>query len=196
MYPIKKCIFIDLEAHKKGWYTKAEEIFPFLRPEPIINDLPNPRSLFLYQDCYQTLLIGRYNASIVMMGVLLEVITKERIEHKLGEYFSEPFGPCLKKIESHKLMRQVHIFFLRKFKNSVRNPYQHADEVDIMKCIFIPVWPIKFENEFSAEKMEKFISDIESGKAKPKFLPVSDIPAIRSIAKQSYDRNKAIVLIQ
>jgi hypothetical protein len=91
-------------------------------------------------------------------------------------------------------MRQVHIFVLRKFKNSVRNPYQHADEVDIMKCIFIPVWPIKFENEFSAEKMEKFISDIESGKAKPKFLPVSDIPAIRSIAKQSYDRNKAMYL--
>jgi len=56
--------------------------------------LPNPRLLFLYQDCYQALLIGRYNASLVMMGVLLEAVMKERIELKLGEYFSKPFGPC------------------------------------------------------------------------------------------------------
>jgi hypothetical protein len=190
----KNCIFIHLEGHKKSWSINSEENFPFLRPELTNQDLPNPRLLFLYQDCYQTLLIGRYNASIVMMGVLLEVIMKERIELKLGEYFSKPFGPCLEKIERNKLMGQEHIFFLRKFKNTARNPYQHADEVDIMKGIYMPVWPVKFENEISAENMKKFIDDINSGKVKPKFLPVSDIPAIRSIAKQSYDRKKAIEL--
>lgn len=190
----KNCIFIDLESHKKNWYDNAEEIFPFLRPELTSDDLPNPRLLFLYQDCYQTLLIGRYNASLVMMGVLLEVIMKERIELKLGEYFSKPFGPCLEKIEDRKLMSQEHIFFLRKFKNVVRNPYQHADEVDIMKGIYMPVWPIKFETEISAEKLGKLMNDIRHGKAKPKFLPVSDIPAIRSLAKKSYDQKKAIEL--
>jgi hypothetical protein len=88
----KKCIFSYLEAHKKGWYTKAEEIFPFLRPEPTNNDLPNPRSLFLYQDCYQTLLIGRYNSSIVMMGVLLEVIMKERMNINLENILVSPLA--------------------------------------------------------------------------------------------------------
>lgn len=190
----KNCIFVDLEGYKKNWYKNSEEIYPFLRPELTSDDLPNPRLLFLYQDCYQTLLIGRYNASVVMMGVLVEVIMKERIELKLGEYFSKPFGPCLEKIETHKLMSQEHIFFLRKFKKIIRNPYQHADEADIMKGIYMPVWPVKFESEISAEKMEKFLNDIKSGKVKPKFLPVSEIPAIRSFAKQSYDRKRAIGL--
>jgi hypothetical protein len=112
----KNCVFIDLEGNKKKWYENAEEIFPFLRPELTAHDLPNPRLLFLYQDCYNTLLIGRYNASIVMMGVLLEIIVKERIKLKLGEYFSKPFSPCLKKIERYKLMKQEHIFFSESLK--------------------------------------------------------------------------------
>jgi len=190
----KSCIFIDLENHKKAWYKNAEETFPFLRPELTSHDLPNPRLLFLYQDCYQTLLVGRYNASLVMMGVLLEAIMKERIELKLGEYFSKPFGPCLQKIEAHRLMSQEHIFFLRKFKDLVRNPYQHDDEVNIMKGIYMPVWPIKFGNEISAEKLKKALDDIKSGKFKPVFLPVSEIPAIRYVAKESYDRKRAVEL--
>jgi len=190
----KNCIFIDLENYKKAWYKNAEGIFPFLRPEITSDDLPNPRLLFLYQDCYQALLIGRYNASLVMMGVLLEAVMKERIELKLGEYFSKPFGPCLQKIETHKLMSQEHIFFLRKFKDIIRNPYQHDDEADIMNGIYMPTWPIKFESEISAEAIGDLMKNIRSGKIKPKFLPVSEIPAIRSFAKQSYDQKRAIKL--
>ncbi|MDR7666370.1 hypothetical protein RG963_11385 [Methanosarcina sp. Z-7115] len=56
------------------------------------------------------------------------------------------------------------------------------------------VWPIKFESKISAENMDKFMNDIKSGKGKPKFLPVSEIPAIRSLAKQSYYQKKAMEL--
>jgi hypothetical protein len=64
----------ELAAHQETWKNNSDLLFALLRPE-----LPSTLTLesglkALYQDCYQTLLIGRYNASIVMMGVLLEAL--------------------------------------------------------------------------------------------------------------------------
>jgi len=60
-----------------------------------------------------------------MMGILVKVIIKERIELKLGECFSKPFGFCLEKIGTHKLMSPEHIFFLQKFKKSLKVRFLH-----------------------------------------------------------------------
>ena len=179
---------------KYNWIRNAEEIYPFLRPELDQADLQNIRLFFLYEDCYHSLLIGRYNASIVLMGVLLEALMKERITLKLGEYFNKPYGACLEKIEKEKLMRKEDIRFLRKFKDKIRNLYQHADDSKILQGVFFPVWPLQFEKELSLEKLEKFMGNIKSGRLKPKFLPAADIPAIRPLAKQAYDRRQAISL--
>ena len=110
------------------WKNHAEEIFPTLRPEMWQSDLPIPKLFFLYEDCYHTLLIGKYNASIIIMGVLLEALMKERIMLILGIEYTRPFDACLRVIEKNRLMNVDDICFLRKFKNEVRNPYQHADD--------------------------------------------------------------------
>ncbi|MCX9074552.1 MAG: hypothetical protein OIN88_07825 [Candidatus Methanoperedens sp.] len=141
-----------LERYKENWNNNADEIFVLVRPELSQGDLVNPRLFFLYEDCYHTILIGRYNASIIMMGVLLETLMKERINLKLGGYFEGEYGPCLKN------------------------------------------WPIQFEGEISLEKLSKAIKDTKSGRLKPKLLPAAEIPAFRSIAKQAYDRKRAIEL--
>lgn len=137
------------------WKDNAEEMFPLLRPSLYLDDLPDPSLFFLYEDCYFTLLAGRHNASIVLMGVLLEVIMKERISLKCGIDFRGPYGACLEKIEKEKLMKTEDIQFLRKFKDEIRNPYQHADEAEILQGVFVPVWPVQLGKESFLEKLEQ-----------------------------------------
>ena len=79
------------------------------------------------------------------MGVLIEALMKERIRLKLGFDFQKPYGICLEKIKKEKLLEREDIKFLRKFKDEIRNPYQHSDEKKILEGIFVPVWPIKFD---------------------------------------------------
>ena len=74
------------------------------------------------------------------MGVLLETLMKERIWLKLGIEFQHPYGDCLKKIESEKLMEPRDVFFLRKFKDRIRNLYVHGNEAKILEGIFVPVY--------------------------------------------------------
>jgi len=182
-----------LGRYVETWKNHAEDIFPILRPEMVQSDLSNPRLFFLYEDCYHSLLIGRYNASIVLMGVLLEALMKERIMLKLGIDYHKPYGPCLNVIERNKLMDIEHIHFLRKFKDEVRNPYQHADDAAILKDLFTPVWRFEFK-ELDPKKLLEFIRDARSGRIKPTIVPVADLPEIRAIQKQYYDRERAIEL--
>jgi len=194
----KTSFFIEgkspLGRYEDCWKRHAEEVFPLLRPPLYQSDLGNPRLFFLYEDCYYTLLIGRYNASIILMGVLLETLMKERIWLRLGIDFRRSYGYCLRKIESEGLMEAKDIYFLRKFKDEVRNPYVHADESQILEGVFVPVYPLQFEGEFSLEKLEEGFERVRSGQQKPKFLPASEVPAIRSVAKQEFDRRRAIGL--
>ena len=176
-----------------NWKKSSEELFPILRP-PLYQDfLGNPKLYFLYEDCYYSLLIERYNASIVLMGVLLEAIMKERIALKLGKDFRGAYGSCLQIIKENRLMDAKDIRFLTKIKDNVRNPYQHADDKQILRGIFVPVWPFQFK-EISFKRLEKAIKSAKSGQLKPKMLPAADIPALRPVVKQALDRERAISL--
>jgi len=185
-----------LGRYEESWRKNAEELFPLLRPPFYQDELANPRLFFLYDDCYHTLLIGKYNASIVLMGVLLEVIMKERIRLKLGINLRKAYGPCLRKIEKERLMEPKDIRFLKRFKDEIRNPYQHADELQILKELVVPVWPLQYKGNLSPEKMEKTMKMIRSGHLKPKLVMAADVPVpgIRSVVKQAYDRQHAIDL--
>lgn len=183
-----------LGRYEDNWRKNAEEIFPLLRPPLYQSDLENPRLFFIYEDCYYTLLIGRYNAAIVLMGVLLEALMKERILLKSGKDFYGPYGACLSEIEGKKLMEVKDVYFLRKFKDRIRNLYTHADERQILKGVFVPVYPLQFEGEFSLKELEQGFEAVKSGQLKPKLLPAWDVPAIRSIVKQEYDRRLAMKL--
>ena len=188
-YPIDGTI--TLESYKFDWNENADKTFFLLRPELNTIDLANPKLFSLYMDCYQTLLSGRYNASIVMMGLLLEAIVKTIIFLKCGVEYAKPFGPCLEKIQKHKLMNKDEIKYLYKFKNEIRNPYQHVDDGYILKNIKVPVWPIKYENP---EELISQIEKIKAGDIKPTMMSASEEPAIQPIIKIEYDSKKAIVL--
>jgi len=178
-----------LERYIGNWKKNAEEMYPLVRPELRQPDLPVPRLFFLYEDCYHTLLIGKYNASIVLMGVLLEAIMKERIKLRLGLDFRKPFGACLKVMMREGLMDAKDIKFLKRFKNEIRNPYTHADDKQIVEGIFVPVWELSIE-EIHPEKFTEVLKNIKSGKRKPRIFPATFLP-LRAIIKQEYDRRRA-----
>lgn len=183
-----------LEEYEEEWNENSKRVLWNIRPAFNQNEIGNPRLYFLYMDCYHTLLVGRYNASIVMIGVLVEVILKEIIRVRTGEEFKKPFGPCLQKIIKNKLMTESEIKYLKEFKNKIRNPYQHGDDGEILKDIKVPIWPIKFKNENNVDGLKSFLEKINSGTIKPVFVPASEVLAIRPLSKQSHDQNKAIKL--
>jgi len=182
-----------LPRFQDTWIKNSEEIDPLIRPAINLNDFANPKLFFLYEDCYQSLLIGRYNASIVLMGVLVEAIMKERILLKLGIEFTKPYGPCLKKIREEKLMDPLDILFLERFKDQVRNLYQHVDYSQILQGIFVKAWPIKFEKP-SFAAIEQGLADIKSGRIKPIFIPAAYNKIVQPIIKQEHDKQFAIDL--
>ena len=184
---------IPLERYFDEWKKNATNVFPMLRPEIYQHDLPIPNLFFLYEDCYFTLLIGRHNASIVLMGVLLEAVMKERIRLKLGKELRQGYGSCLEVIERNKLMDANDILFLRKFKDKIRNPYAHADETMIVEGVLVPVWEIPIEKVVSPSEFEKVMSKIKTGDFKPKLMPATS-PMLRGIIKREYDQRAAMTL--
>jgi hypothetical protein len=184
---------IPLGRYIEEWTKNAEDLFPLLRPEIYLPDLPVPQLFFLYEDCYHTLLIGKYNAAIVLMGLLLEAIMKERIRLHLGKDFFGPYGACLRIIAERKLMDAADIAFLRRFKNRVRNPYAHVDESQVLQGIFVKAWEIPLETVLSPAKFEETMKEIQKGKRKPKLIPATN-PIVRPVVKREYDRNVAISL--
>lgn len=183
-----------LTRYEANWRKNAEDIFAFVRPPLYQTDLNNPRLFFLYEECYHTLLIGKYNAAIILMGTLLETVMKERIYLKLNIDFTKPYGACLQLIEKERLMNPYDILFLRRFKDRIRNPYTHADEAQILDGIMVPVYPIELPKNFTLEKLEAQINRVKSGQQKPQLMFASQVPAIRSVVKQGYDKRYAVDL--
>ncbi|MBI2075948.1 MAG: hypothetical protein HYT72_01730 [Candidatus Aenigmarchaeota archaeon] len=181
-----------LGRYVNEWKTHAENIDIFLRPPLYQSDL-EPRIFSLYEDCYHTLLIGRYNASIVMMGVLLEAVMKERISLKLGRDFNKSYWACLNLIREKKWMKIDDIYFLENFRKNVRNLYQHSEEAKIVSGGFIRAWPIELEKGKEAESLKEGIEKIREAKIKSILVP-TDAPVVRSIVKQERDHDNAIIL--
>jgi hypothetical protein len=181
-----------LGRYESNWRKNAENIFVFVRPPIYQNDLNNPRLFFLYEECYHTLLIGKYNASIILLGTLLEIIMKERILLKLNIDFTKPYGACLQLIEKKGLMNPYDILFLRRFKDQIRNPYTHADEAQILDGIIVPVFPLEMHKELTLEKLEAQFRKVKSGEQKPQLMFASQVPALRSVVKQQFDQKRAI----
>ncbi len=145
-------------------------------------------------DCYQTLLIGRYNAAIVMMGVLVEAILKEIILLQTGKEFKKELGPCLKKISADKMMSESEIQYIWTFKNKKRNLYQHAADGEILEGTTYPVIPFKWKSGSSHDDLIHFLEKVNAGLIKPIYVSASESRALCPLSKQAYDMRKAVEL--
>ncbi|MGE5574542.1 MAG: hypothetical protein ACM3UL_00250 [Ignavibacteria bacterium] len=196
-----------MNLYQMNWNEIAAFHYAILRPE-----LPSAITLdvglkVLYEDCYQTLLIGRYNASIVMMGVFLESLMKERIRLKTGKDFVQPYGACIdklrgikrlpkgktKRLEHGYLVEPKDIVFLERFRDKIRNTFTHFDQAKLVEGRVLRGWEIPFDILINKEKFEELMSEVKSGKRKPMLLNATH-PALRSVSKVDSDRMMAIRL--
>lgn len=185
-----------LGRYVETWKKNAEEVFPLVRPPFIQNDISSIRLFFLYEDCYHSVLIGRYNAAIVLMGVLLEASMKELILLKTGKHFQKAYGKCIEKIRKEKLMDAWDIWFLKRFKDEVRNPYQHSDINKILQPLkFMRAYPLQIDlkKDTALLQLEQQIKNVKEGKMTPVLLPIT-LPTVRDLAKQDHDKKRAIQL--
>lgn len=198
----------ELNCYRETWNDNSGFLFALLRPELPSNVVLDPGLKYLYEDCYQTLLIGRYNASIVMMGVFLEALMKERIRLRTGKDFTKPYGECIDRLMGIKRLRKGHIervgdgynliapediLFLDRFRKKVRNIYTHFDETTLVKGRIMQAWEIPLGDKFDLAKFEATFKEIKSGQRKPLLLHATH-PALRSISKMYSDRIVAVNL--
>ena len=198
----------ELAAYQETWKNNSDFLFALLRPELPSTLTLEPGLKVLYQDCYQTLLIGRYNASIVMMGVFLEALMKERIRLKTGKDFAKPYGRCVDRLMGIKrlkgrieragdgcnLIASNDIIFLDRFRDRVRNVYAHFDEAKIVNGRIMRAWeiPLDFRQPI-LPKLKTAIEEATAGKRKPMLLDAKH-PALRSVSKLQSDPIMAIRL--
>jgi hypothetical protein len=196
-----------LDRYMETWKDNSQFLSALLRPELPSNIILEPGLRSLYEDCYQTLLIGRYNASIVMMGVFLEALMKERIRLKTGKDFKKPYGECIDRLRGIKRLRKGRterlrdgyliepkdIAFLDRFRDKVRNTYAHFDEIKVVDGRIMKGWKIPLEEIIDLTKFKATFEEIKSGKRKPLLLSATH-PALRSISKLYSDRQVAVGL--
>ena len=128
-----------------------------------------------------------------MMGILLEALMKERIILKTNKELGKSYGTSLNVIKDLKLMSQDHITFLEKFKNDIRDLYQHSNEKEIVKGKVIRTWRIDINKDKPLESIKTGVKDVKQGKIRPVLIPSTE-PVVRSVVKQEHDKKMAIVL--
>ena len=202
-----------LVGYQKTWNDNSSYLFAILRPE-----FPEHLNLDiglnqLLDDCYHTLLIGRYNASMVMMGVFLEALMKERIRLKTGLDFTKPYAQCIDRLMGIKRVRKKgieriqkagdgyyliapeDIQFFSRFRN-LRNTYAHFDEVKAVGNKTMKTWEFKLGDKIDEsllKEIETTLNEIKSGKRKP-IVTAATHKVLRSISKLESDRKDSVIL--
>lgn len=147
-------IKIELEQTKnnlsKNFDKLPEEELPFMEP--------HLRSL--YYQIYYLLAYGFYNASIVLVGIFLESITKEILFINGvtdAELESMEFGPAILECKKRNLLLPEEIIFLFDKKDKIRNPYLHNNQINLTKGKYFDIYKISkpVERLINLDKMVK-----------------------------------------
>jgi len=199
-----------LVGYQETWKDNSSFLFAILRPELPDQVILETGLKELFEDCYHTLLIGRYNASIVMMGVFSEALMKERIRLRTGKDFTGAYAKCIDRLMGIKrsrrggierveraddgcsLIASEDIRILDKLRD-LRNTYAHFDEKKVVNGLVGQVYEIPFREGTILADLETAIKEVKSGQRTPMLIDVTH-PALRSMFKMRADREKAIRL--
>lgn len=118
-----------------------------------IDKLPNeelpfmePHLRALYFETYLLLSEGFYNASLVLCGILLENLVKEKlfIDGVSDEELEEmTFGQTITKCKNEGILNEDELNFLINKKEKLRNPYAHYNKMKLSEGVYFPVWKIE-----------------------------------------------------
>ncbi len=202
MYLEEQKIYLDKEKLIENELANTKEIM-FKTLDKLPNkELPfmEPHLRSLYFETYFLLAKGFYNASLVLMGILLENLIKEKlfIEGIKDEELEKiNFGVALNKIKPFILDEEFKFLDDRKLR--LRNPYAHYNKMKLSEGIYFPVW--KVENPVQklialqervnkgelteAQARQELIKDIE-----PELMSSKEFRPISQIAKNEKEKSQ------
>jgi hypothetical protein len=160
-------------------------------------DLPHmePRLRQIYMETYCITMMGFENVSIIMQGVLLETLVKEIIFEKEKKDFQKPFGDAIDRCKEKGYLTDVEIKFLRRFKNEIRNPYQHVDVKKIVGESKARGWWIPLEKGKVGESLLKGIKKVKKREAGPgELVGYKDVRPVGTVIKGTIDKQRALPL--
>lgn len=171
-------------------------------PDLIGNDDIIETNIFLiYREAYFSIAFGNYNAGLLLLGQLLEVITKEIILINTGKTLPKAtFGNAIKHAEGKKILHPEDVRFLKEFNENIRNVYSHYKLSEIIgPDTKVPLWKIPFDSSKPIDP-EKFLNDlikvqagIRAGQHQPTFANPFEIPTIAAVIKENIDRKRSIL---
>lgn len=183
-----------IEAIEHQWVENVRKTI-FFRVRAF--DLPHmePRLRQAYMDTYCVTMMGFWNVSIIMQGVLLETLVKEIIFAKEKKDFRKDFGQAIGRCEEKGYLTDVEIKFLRRFKDEIRNPYQHVDVKKIVGERRVPAWPIPLEKGKVGESLLKGIEKVLKGEAgRGELTSYENMRAVGVAIKGTIDERLALPL--
>jgi hypothetical protein len=141
----------------------------------------------LYEEIVTCIIFGVYGAAITLSGVLVEFVLKfVTYGHEAGGYsgydpkhwdeFEEiPFGAAIGRAKKAGLINPTQVTDLERFKNIIRNPYNHYN---IRKITSAVVWG----------KVQ--IVNLETGAVEEKTIEAKDDPVIQAQSKPFVDEEQ------
>jgi len=146
MYLEEQKIYLDKEKLIENELANTREIMSKTLDKLPNKELPfmEPNLRALYFETYFLLAKGFYNASLVLMGILLENVIKEKLfmeGTKDEELEKINFGVALNKIKL--FISDEEFKFLDDRKLRLRNPYAHYNKMKLSEGIYFPAWTIE-----------------------------------------------------
>jgi len=179
----------------------------------MLDKLPNkeipfmePHLRALYFETYFLLAQEFYNASLVLMGILLENIAKEKlfIEGVKDKELEEmSFGKVISWFEKMEVLDSQELEFLKKKKEELRNPYAHYNKMKLSEGIYFSGWKIPSDGLVSKLiALDKRVKDGELTEkeaqqelikgVKPELISSKEFRPIAHIAKREREKVSAI----
>ncbi len=177
----------------------------------MLDKLPNkelpfmePHLRVLYFETYFLLAYEFYNASLVLMGILLENITKERLfldGIKDEELEEMTFGRAINKCEEMKILNSQELGFLKKKKQELRDPYAHYNKMKLSKDVYFPTWKIKnpVEKLIALDKRVRRgeLTELQARQElikgiKPELMSSKEFKPMAQIAKSEKEKGSAV----
>jgi len=177
----------------------------------MLDRLPNEELPFmepylraLYFETYFLVAKGFYNASLVLMGILLENIVKEKLfmeNIKDEELEKINFGRAIIKIKP--FISEDELKFLEDRKIRLRNPYAHYNKMKLSEGIYFKAWKIpsegllpkiiELDKMFREGKLTKTEVQKELTKGiKPEMLSSKELRPMAHIAKSEREKSQVV----
>lgn len=176
-----------------------------------LDKLPNEELPFmeshlraLYFQIYFLTAYGFHNASLVLCGILLEAVVKERLFNegiKDEELERMTFGDTISKCKSINCLNEEELKFLESKRDELRNPYAHYNKIKLTKDKYVPTWEVPN----AVEKLIELDGLVTSGKITEEqarkelikgqplmFKSSKEFRPIAQILKSEEDKTKAI----